>query len=99
MIHSNFRNKHQCPKPRNLSQMIEFASKLSKGLPQCRVDLYDIKGQIYFGEMTLTSNYGMMPYFTQETLTEMGELCILPSRTSSEKFKSFFNRYFPRLKK
>lgn len=96
MLPPDFRSNRQCPKPEKLTQMIEMASKLSKGLPQCRVDLYNLDGKIYFGEMTLTSNYGMMPYFTQEVLEEMGRLCILPKRSIKERTKCFINRYSPR---
>ena len=60
------------PKPKNLNKMIEYARLLSEGIPQVRVDFYDIDGKIYFGEMTFTSNQGRMPYYTQETLDEMG---------------------------
>ena len=41
--------------------------------PQVRVDFYDIEGKIYFGELTFTSLGGMMNYFTQEALNDMGE--------------------------
>ena len=96
MMHPDFRSPQQCPEPKNLSRMIEIASKLSEGLPQCRVDLYNVEGHIYFGEMTLTSNYGMMPYFSQATLNEMGQLCILPKRSITQKMKYFINRYSPK---
>lgn len=95
MLHPDFRCDRQCPKPKNLSLMLEKAAELSKGLPQCRVDLYNIDGKIYFGEMTLTSNYGMMPYFTKKTLDEMGSLCVLPQRSVSEKARCFFKRHCP----
>ena len=39
-------------KPKNLEQMFEIASKLSLGHPFVRVDLYNINGKIYFGELT-----------------------------------------------
>ena len=41
-------------KPENLEKMIELAEKLSRfvGNPFIRVDLYDINGKIYFGELT-----------------------------------------------
>lgn len=35
-----------------LNQMKEIARVLSEGFPHCRVDLYCVKGHIYFGEMT-----------------------------------------------
>lgn len=40
------------PKPEGMDQMFEIASKLSQGIPFVRVDLYNINGKIYFGEMT-----------------------------------------------
>lgn len=88
-------NNCECPKPENLDAMIKIAEKLAEGLPQCRVDLYNIDGKIYFGEMTLTSNYGMMPYYTQNTLDEMGSLCKLPTPGVQEYVKCLFKRYMP----
>ena len=38
--------------PYNLAEMILIAEKLSAGIPFLRVDLYNIKGKIYFGELT-----------------------------------------------
>lgn len=40
------------PKPANLSTMFRIASKLSEGIPFVRVDLYNVEGKIYFGELT-----------------------------------------------
>lgn len=60
------------PKPKNLQNLLKCASILSKGHKQVRVDLYDIDGKIYFGEMTFTSQGGYMDYFTQEFLLELG---------------------------
>lgn len=59
-------------RPKNLDKMLEYASILSKGHPQCRVDLYNIDGCIYFGELTMTSQGGFMDYFTKEYLLELG---------------------------
>jgi len=39
-------------KPKAFEQMLEIARTLSNGFPHVRVDLYDINGKIYFGEMT-----------------------------------------------
>jgi len=39
-------------KPENFDRMIEIASKLSKPFPHCRVDLYNVDGNIFFGEIT-----------------------------------------------
>lgn len=39
-------------KPINFDLMINIAEKLSAGLKHVRVDLYNIDGKIYFGELT-----------------------------------------------
>lgn len=45
-------------KPKNFEKMIEVARILSKGIPHVRVDLYNLNGKIYFGEMTFTNGGG-----------------------------------------
>ncbi len=95
-ISESFRNDFDISKPKNFDLMIEYAEKLSAGLPQARIDLYNIKGKIYFGEITLTSNFGMMPYYTQEVLDDMGLHCILPELSFREKTYSFFSRWCPK---
>jgi len=39
-------------KPKNYETMIKYAEILSRPFPHCRVDLYNIDGKIYFGEIT-----------------------------------------------
>lgn len=68
------RGKGVVPKPICLKEMIRAAADLSKGFPQVRVDFYEIKGRLYFGEMTFTSDCGRMPFFSKEALEEMGDL-------------------------
>ena len=62
------------PRPENLEEMLAVAERLSQGFQEVRVDLYNIKGRIYFGEMTFTSLGGMMDYYTPDFLLEMGSL-------------------------
>ena len=45
-------NDVQIKKPENFAKMVEYAEILSKPFPFCRVDLYNIDGRIYFGEIT-----------------------------------------------
>lgn len=45
-------------KPKSLGKLIEMAEKLSEGIPQVRVDLYEVNGKPVFGEMTFTTGYG-----------------------------------------
>lgn len=66
--------KINLPKPVSLSKMLYIASKLSEGIPQVRVDLYEIGGKPYFGEMTFTSAGGFMNFYTPRFLREMGDL-------------------------
>ena len=46
--------------------MLELASKLSKGLPYVRVDIYDMEDELYFGEMTFFQGSGFDPLFPFE---------------------------------
>ena len=61
-------------KPKNLDEMLNVAETLTKGFPCVRLDLYNIKGKIYFGEMTFTSLGGMMDFYTPEFLLKCGEM-------------------------
>lgn len=54
--------------------MLDVASKLSAGFPEVRVDLYEVDGRVYFGELTFTSQGGCMDYFSQQYLNEAGSL-------------------------
>ncbi len=53
-------------KPKNFSKMVEIAQNLSKGIPHVRVDLYNIDGKIYFGELTFFHGSGLSNYFIPE---------------------------------
>lgn len=46
--------------------MLKLAAKLSKGIPQVRVDFYNIKGKIYFGELTFFHWSGFIPFEPKE---------------------------------
>ena len=64
--------KEILPKPKCFERMLEVASKLSEEFPILRVDLYEVNGKIYFGELTFTSLGGFMDYLTSEVLLDMG---------------------------
>ena len=66
--------KNVVKRPKNLEEMLEVAEKLAKPFPVVRVDLYNIDGRIYFGEMTFTSLGGTMDFYTKDCLYEMGSL-------------------------
>lgn len=50
--------KHEIEKPPMLENMLEVCRKLSEGLEFVRVDLYNVDGKIYFGEMTFYPESG-----------------------------------------
>ncbi|CYU77573.1 glycosyltransferase [Streptococcus suis] len=61
-------------KPRNFDQMIEFAKILSRGFKFVRVDLYEIKGVVYFSELTFTPASGWMAFQNIDQDLAMGKL-------------------------
>ena len=59
-------SKESIPKPQNFEKMIELATILCEGFAHVRVDLYNIEGTIYFGEMTFTNGSGLDPIVPEE---------------------------------
>ena len=51
---------YELEKPKNYKKMVEIAELLAKPFPFVRVDLYNINGVIYFGEMTFTPAKGTL---------------------------------------
>lgn len=66
------------PKPQNFDKMLEIAKELSKDFLFSRIDLYNIQGKIYFGEITLTPNSGFDPDITKEADLYFGEKLKIP---------------------
>lgn len=67
-------------KPKNFEKMVEFAEKLSAGIPFVRVDFYNIDGKIYFGELTFFPANGMGRFEPKEWDKRIGEMLQLPAR-------------------
>ncbi|MCH8571899.1 hypothetical protein LSI54_11115 [Nesterenkonia sp. AY15] len=49
-------------KPNGYEKMLDIAKKLSKGHPHVRVDLYEVNGHVYFGELTFFHFSGFAPF-------------------------------------
>ena len=49
-------------KPQEFTKMLSIAEKLSENFPHVRVDLYNIRGKIYFGELTFYDASGYVDY-------------------------------------
>lgn len=67
------------PRPKSFDTMKIIATKLSQNIPFVRVDLYEINGHCYFGEITFYPASGMgyfRPYFWNE---KIGSWLILPN--------------------
>lgn len=60
-------------RPANFEKMIEIAERLSEGIRHVRVDLYNINGAIYFGEMTFFHWSGIVPFEPSEWDRKFGE--------------------------
>ena len=72
VFNSDYLRGEIMPKPENLDEMIRVAEKLSQGFPELRVDLYNVHGKVYFGELTFTSQGGFMDFYTPEFNLELG---------------------------
>ena len=60
--------------PNNLDEMIAIAEKLSRGLKFLRVDLYNVNGRIYFGELTFYPAAGLKAFTPEEWDARLGDL-------------------------
>lgn len=65
-------------KPINLDKMLDIAKKLSQDFVFARIDLYNINGKIYFGEITLSPNSGFDADITYETDKMFGKKLKIP---------------------
>ena len=70
----------QIPKPDTLEEMLDIAGKLSDGFPAARVDLYSVRGRIYFGEITFFPWSGYVNYDPDSFDFELGSKFKLPHR-------------------
>ena len=61
-------------RPQRLEEMVYIASRLSKGFPFVRIDLYEADGKIFFGEMTFSPAGFHITSITRKILLEMGDL-------------------------
>lgn len=68
-------------KPTEFEEMKEVAKKLSAGMSFVRIDFFDIKGHVYFGEFTFYDWGGGHPFSDDQDL-KLGELMELPIKES-----------------
>ena len=64
--------------PETFAQMQKIATRLAEGFCHLRVDLYEVDGKVYFGELTFYDQAGFDTDITQETDLKWGGLLQLP---------------------
>lgn len=77
--HLDIRNGHpNCAtppsKPEAFEEMKALAARLSRGIPQVRVDFYEAGGKVLFGEFTFYHWSGLVPFDPDEVDFRLGEL-------------------------
>lgn len=59
-------------KPEHLKEMVRIAEVLASDFEFVRVDLYDFKGKIYFGELTFSPWGGIMNSYSNDGIDILG---------------------------
>lgn len=67
-------------KPATFEKMKMLAEKLSKGIPQVRIDFYEVNGNVYFGEITFAHWSGLEPFTPEKWDKVLGEMIELPNK-------------------
>lgn len=75
--HPTFEEDPKCL-PHNITEMIAVAEKLSAGFPFARIDLYNIQGKIFFGEITFYPMSGYAKYHPEQFDYELGKYFRFP---------------------
>ena len=65
--------------PLTLNEMIRCAEALSEGIPFVRVDMYDVDGHVYFGEMTFFPAEGFGRFLDDNDDKLLGSWLVLPA--------------------
>lgn len=74
-------SKKQHARPHNMDKMVDISTKLSSNIPHVRVDLYDVDGKVYFGELTFFDSSGYAKFEPEEWNYEFGKWLKLPAKT------------------
>ena len=69
----------QVVRPSNFDEMLNIARRLSEGLPFVRIDLYNIKGRIFFGEFTFFPSSGHDDQNSLDWDKKYGSMLVLPT--------------------
>lgn len=70
----------QLEKPEKFDEMKMLAAKLSQGIPEVRVDFYEVNGKVYFGELTFFDGGGFQAFDPPEWDEIFGSWLTLPEK-------------------
>lgn len=78
--HGFTRHIPEFDRPANFNKMVELAGVLSKkcGAAFVRVDFFNVRGKIYFGEFTFYDWGGLKPYASKDIDLRLGRMIKLP---------------------
>ena len=74
--HENFGDTME--KPEGYDEMVKIAAKLAEDFPFVRVDLYNVEGKIYFGELTFYPWSSYVQFSPDSFDFELGDRFVLP---------------------
>lgn len=66
--------------PDNFDEMIQMAETIAAKFPFVRVDFYNVKGKIYFGEVTFHPAGGLDKFVPDEWDFHLGDMLVLPNQ-------------------
>lgn len=67
-------------RPENFEEMVRIAEKLSEGISFVRVDLYEVNGKVYFGELTFFPGCGIEGVIPDDYDRIWGDMIGLPEK-------------------
>ena len=78
--HPNSKEWDKIKRPKGQDEMKKYAEILQKGLTEERIDIYDINGKVYFGEITFFHWSGFERFEPAEWDEKFGSWITLPTK-------------------
>ena len=66
-------SKVEIEKPKTYDEMVKLAERLAENIPFVRVDFYEVKGKIYFGELTFFPGSGFEEFVPEKWDKTLGD--------------------------
>lgn len=73
-------SKVDIEKPKTYDEMVRLAERLSEKIPFVRADFYEIRGMVYFGELTFYPGSGLEEFSPEQWDKTIGEWLQLPEQ-------------------